>query len=62
MKLSKEFNTRGDFRVECKDGQYYVVGNDLAIPVDSREKGEQFISRTRQWQHANKLLRKLSNK
>jgi|BioPla2DNA2_1021312.scaffolds.fasta_scaffold203575_2 hypothetical protein len=36
-----QFDTRGPLRVVKRHDGYYVVGEGLLIPVDSREEGEQ---------------------
>jgi len=36
-----QFDTRGPLRVVKRRDGYYVVGEGLLIPVDSREEGEQ---------------------
>ena len=36
-----QFDTRGPLRVAKRRDGYYVVGEGLLIPVDSREEGEQ---------------------
>jgi hypothetical protein len=38
-----EFNTSGLLRVERRSDGYYVVGDGMLIPVDSREEGEREI-------------------
>jgi len=38
-----EFNVGGPLRVEHRRDGWYVVGNGLLMPVDSREEGEAFI-------------------
>lgn len=39
------FDTEGKLRVTRRSDGYYVVGNGMLIPVDSREEGIEFIRR-----------------
>tara|TARA_Y100000593_G_C4321212_1_gene343908 strand:+ start:4914 stop:5126 length:213 start_codon:yes stop_codon:yes gene_type:complete len=36
-------NTSGTYRVIRKSDGYYVVGNGMCCPVDSREEGKELI-------------------
>jgi hypothetical protein len=38
-----EVDTSGEFRVEEIDGQFFILGEELMLGVDSREQGEKEI-------------------
>lgn len=38
-----EFNTEGELRLECRSDGWYVVGQGMLMPVDSRQEGEEVI-------------------
>lgn len=39
-----QFDTRGEYRVERRDGGYYVVGHSLVCPVTDEADGERLIA------------------
>jgi len=38
-----EFDTTGKLRLECRSDGWYVVGQGMLMPVDSRQEGEEVI-------------------
>lgn len=38
-----EFNTQGELHTEKRKDGWYVVGNGMLIPVETKEEGEETI-------------------
>ena len=39
----EDFDTTGELRLECRSDGWYVVGQGMLMPVDSRKEGEELI-------------------
>ena len=39
----EEFDTSGPLRLELREDGYYVLGNNVMVPVNGREEGNRLI-------------------